>query len=48
MKQEVYLTTFELMHTYGFWAIMKWILIPSSIIAFLTIKGLRYLTLGGE
>ena len=43
MKQEVYLTTFELMHTYGFWAIMKWILIPLSIIAFLTIKGLRYL-----
>ena len=43
MQQEVYLTTFELMHTYGFWAIMKWILIPSSIMAFLTIKGLRYL-----
>ena len=43
MKQEVYLTTFELMHTYGFLAIMKWILIPSSIMAFLTIKGLRYL-----
>lgn len=43
MKQEVYLTTFELIHTYGFWAIIKWILVPSSIIAFLTIKGLRYL-----
>ena len=43
MGQEVYLTTFELIHTYGFWAIIKWILIPSSIMAFLTIKGLRYL-----
>ena len=43
MKQEVYLTTFELMHTYGFWAIMKWILIPSSIVTILGIKGLRYL-----
>lgn len=48
MKQEVYLTTFELIHTYGFWAIIKWSLILPSIVAFLTIKGLKCLTLGGE
>ena len=43
MGQEVYLTTFELIHTYGFWAIIKWSLILPSIIAILGIKGLRYL-----
>lgn len=43
MGQEVYLTTFELIHTYGFWAIIKWSLILPSIVTFLGIKGLRYL-----
>lgn len=43
MKQEVYLTTFELIHTYGFWAIIKWSLILPSIVTFLGIKGLRSL-----
>ena len=43
MKQEVYLTTFELIHTYGFWAIMKWSLILPSIVILLGIRGLRYL-----
>ena len=43
MKQEVYLTTFELIHTYGFWAIIKWSLILTSIVTFLGIRGLRYL-----
>ena len=43
MGQEVYLTTFELIHTYGFWAIIKWSLIFTSIVTILGIKGLRYL-----
>ena len=43
MGQEVYLTTFALIHTYGFWAIIKWSLILPSIVAILGIKGLRYL-----
>lgn len=42
-RQEVYLTTFDLFFTYGFWAIMKFVWGVPAILGYLTIKGLKSL-----